>query len=758
VPDEVKVKRTFCGFCEWAGHCGILVHVKDDEVIKVEGDPNSPFHPFPEAGKLCPKGMSAVEWHYHPGRLNYPLKRVGERGEGKWKRITWDQALDEIAEKLKEIRERYGPEALATLGGTGRSCGDYLRLRFQNLYGSPNWAQQGIICWGISFIVESLTYGWFARGMPLPGVTRCIVIWGLNPAHSSLPIYRRILDCVKEGAKLVVIDPRETELAKRADIWLQPRPGTDGALALAMINIIINEGLYDKDFVDKWCYGFDRLKERVKEYTPDKVSEITWVPAEKIIEAARMYATNKPATIPWGVKNDQVGRGVAGLLRAKAILKAITGNLDVEGGETLGGPKLDVLDAADLELNEKISPEQLRKQLGSGRFKVGMWPGWELIAEAQRRVWKPEKVAYIPRHECTAVPMPLIWRAILTGKPYPIKAIICQCSNPLVAAPNAKLVYEALRSSNLELFVVHDHVMTPSAMLADYVLPAADYLERTADPTHLTIDLSVQVGYNVVIGGERPVKPLYERKTDFEFWRDLCWRFGYQEYFPWQTEEELWDYCLKGLNITFQELCRRKENWLYAPPIKYRKHEEIDPATGKPKGFATPTGKVELYSTILEKLDYDPLPYYVEPPESPVSRPDLAKEYPLILITGARFRYMFHSEYRQLAPIRKITPDPLVEIHPDTARELGINDGDWVWIETRVGRVRQRAKLTTGIHPKVVSAQHGWWFPEKPGEEPSLFGVFESNINVCVDDDPDKCSPEFGAWPLSPLLCKIYKA
>jgi anaerobic selenocysteine-containing dehydrogenase len=346
------------------------------------------------------------------------------------------------------------------------------------LYGSPNWAQQGIICWGIAFIVESLTYGWFARGMPLPGVTKCIVIWGLNPAHSSLPIYRRILECVRKNAKLIVIDPRETELAKKADVWLQIRPGTDAALALSMINVIINEGLYDREFVEKWCYGFRELKERVKEYPPDKVAEIAWVPAEKITEAARIYATNKPATIPWGVKNDQLGRNVTHMLRAKAILKAITGNLDVKGGDTLGGPKLSVPDAADLELNEKISREQLKKQLGSDRFKVGMWPGWELIAKAQRRIWKPEKITYIPRHECTAVPMYLIWRAILTGKPYPVKALICQCSNPLVAAANAKLAYKALKSPNLELFVVHDHVMTPSAMLADYVLPAADFLER----------------------------------------------------------------------------------------------------------------------------------------------------------------------------------------------------------------------------------------------------------------------------------------
>jgi anaerobic selenocysteine-containing dehydrogenase len=260
-----EVKRAFCGFCEWAGHCGILVHVEDGEIVKVEGDPNSPFHPFPEAGKLCPKGMSAVEWHYHPDRLNFPLKRVRGRGEGEWQRITWDQALDEIAEKLEEIKKEYGGQALATLGGTGRSCSDYLRLRFQNLYGSPNWAQQGIICWGIAFIVESLTYGWFARGMPLPGVTKCIVIWGLNPAHSSLPIYRRILECIRKNAKLIVIDSRETELAEKADVWLQIRPGTDAALALSMIKISsLMRVSMTKSLLKNGVTGLESLRKELK--------------------------------------------------------------------------------------------------------------------------------------------------------------------------------------------------------------------------------------------------------------------------------------------------------------------------------------------------------------------------------------------------------------------------------------------------------------------------------------------------------------
>ena len=198
---DVEIKRTYCGFCEWAGHCSILARVKDGRVVKVEGDPDSPFRPYSKKGGLCPKGASSVEWLDHPDRLNYPLKRAGERGENRWERIRWKQAWDEISDKLSGLKKQYGPESLVTFGGTGRSNGDYLRVRFQNLFGSPNWVQQGIICWGISFLFDSITYGWFALGSGVPGVTKLIVLWGSNPANSSLPAMRHFNECRKQGAR-----------------------------------------------------------------------------------------------------------------------------------------------------------------------------------------------------------------------------------------------------------------------------------------------------------------------------------------------------------------------------------------------------------------------------------------------------------------------------------------------------------------------------------------------------------------------------
>ncbi len=346
--------------------------------------------------------------------------------------------------------------------------------------------------------------------------------------------------------------------------------------------------------------------------------------------------------------------------------------------------------------------------------------------------------------ECKAH-APTLYRAILTGKPYPVKALITMASNPMVTQANTKLVYEALKSPNLELYVVVDFFMTPSAMLADYVLPAACWLERPVLSTFMDYGNAIAAGEAAL---PQKIEGEYEYKTDYEIWRELGIRLGQEEYWPWKTLEEAYDFRLKPLGYTFKEFI--KKGRFMSLPTQYKKYEKI--------GFGTPTGKVELYSTILEKLGYDPLPYFEEPKETPVSNPELAREYPFVLITGGKIREFYHSEWRQIKTIRRLHPDPIVQIHPRTAEKLGIKDGDWVWIETVRGRVRQKAKLFNGIDEKVVHAEHGWWFPEMPGEEPWLYGVWMSNINVVINDDPEYCNPVLGSWPLRTALCKIYKA
>jgi anaerobic selenocysteine-containing dehydrogenase len=318
----------------------------------------------------------------------------------------------------------------------------------------------------------------------------------------------------------------------------------------------------------------------------------------------------------------------------------------------------------------------------------------------------------------------------------------------LINAANTKLVYKALKSPNLDLHVVLEHVMTPTALLADYVLPAASKLERGIVSTTEDFTPFFRVG-------ERAIPPLGERKHDYHFFRGLAIRLGFGEYFPWETEEDFYNYRLEPLGITFEEAAREKYIINSSEPWTY---ETINPKTGKPTGFATPSGKFELFSNVFKKLGYDPLPYYEEPPESPVSTPDIAEEYPLILTTGGRFMPQFQSEHRQFGMgMREQHPDPLMDIHPDTARDLGISEGDWAYIETLRGIIKMKANITDIIHPKVVNCEHCWWFPEQPAREPWLHGLWQSNANVLTMDDYETCDPITGGWPMRALLCKVYK-
>ena len=743
---EDELKRAICFAC--SSQAGVLAEVRNGRVVELRGEPDH----YLNKGWLCERAYAFIEHLYHPERLNYPLKRVGERGEGRWERISWDKALDEIAEKLREIKERYGAEAVATTGGTGRGHQETFKKRFMNLFGSPNTANAGQWCAINSYLVETAVYGFLTRYKAGPHPAKCIVIWGQNPDQSRPCEFRRLMELKKAGSKFIVIDPRRSEtVEKLADRWLQIRPGTDAALALGWINVIIEEELYDRDFVEKWCFGFERLKERAREYPPEKVSRITWIPEREIVESARMYATVKPASIRWGLRTD-IGRNATSNIHAKAILRAITGNLDVFGGDMLYGPCEKANYGFPFEYTELLPPQQRGKQLGADRHKLWTWLGYQLIHDATKSYWYGKGCVFSYAPACHE---PDVWRAILTGKPYPVKAVICGGNNPVVDYPNSRLVYKALKSPNLELFVVLEQWMTPTAMLADYVFPVANWLEMPV------VHMSTLDGLtNFVAAGEKTVEPLYERKPDYYFYQGLGLRLGQEKYWR-KTLEEEWEYLLKPLmeelGVKSYEEFARKIRWWF-PPLEEKKYEKVNPETGKPRGFATPTGKVELYSTILEKLGYDPLPHYEEPPETPVSNPKLAEEYPLILITGARFRPFHHSEHRQLSTLRRLWPEPTAEIHPDTARRLGVKDGEWVIIENPRGKIKHKAKLTTRVHPRMVSVQHGWWFPEEIPEDPVLFRAFESNPNVFTSDEDEYCDPPTGAAAFQPYLCKVYPA
>lgn len=724
---EVKV-----GLCKWCDHdqCHVKCYVEDGRLVRVAGFPESPFQPW-FGIEQCPKmGHNIIEQVYNPKRLRYPLKRAGERGEDKWEVISWEQALDEIAAKLGSLRDRYGAETLGGIFGLYNEQWDI--ARFFNLFGSPNLdSVDARICGGLEAWMNIVTYGGIAHyGPPDPVHTRLLVLWA-NQAPKTNPIkWAR----GRNVEKLIVIDPRRTEVAAQADVWLQIRPGTDCALALGWLNVIINEGLYDKEFVEKWTIGFEELRKRVQDYPPERVAEITWIPKEKIVESARLYATVKPGYILWGSPTAYYGLNTAETERARCILRAITGNLDVRGGNQFIRPFSKQVKLTELELSEMLPPAQVKKALGSDRFKVMTWPGFYQFREEARKDIRASVVR--------GAPVAAIIHAARTGEPYRIRALMIAACNPLLTVADTKKVYEAFKA--VELLVVLDHWKTPGAVLADYILPTTMWMEKPA--------FSFLEHANSLITGQRvlpkSVPGEYDRRDDYDIWRGLGIRLGQGEFWPWESLEECYDYRLQPLGISWEEFSSTRF-WM-TEPLKHKSYEEEG-------GFRTPTGKVELASTVFENLGYDPLPYYEEPPESPVRTPELAKEYPYIMISRRSATFL-HSSHRMVRGMRRMHPEPLVEIHPETARKHGIEDGDMVWIETRRGRIKQRARLTDSILPQVINPDFGWWFPEKEAAEPSLFGLWEANVNILTSLELDHCSQSTGTYYMGCCLCRISKA
>jgi anaerobic selenocysteine-containing dehydrogenase len=700
--------RTVCGDCH-AG-CGIRVHVKNGKAVKIEGDP---YHPWNQ-GMMCAKGLAYLQTIYHPNRITHPIKRMGERGEGKWQKISWDEALDTIASKYKKIQEKYGPYSIA--GITGGKPLKTLRTTFSFIYsmGSPNATfSDSHFCWGPYVIAERYLLGGIVSQEKCCDLqnTNLMLLWSGDPNRGCPPFARKIALARARGAKLIVINPRFTELPSKADIWLQIRPGTDGALALGMLNIIINEGLYDKQFVEKWCIGFDELCKRVQQYPPEKVAKITWLNKDDIIKVARLYATTKPASLYRRSGIEQIVNAVQ-TCRAIAMLIALTGNLETKGGNffPVASPIPGVIGHHQPMEKQFWPPDDgmIKNKIGAEEFPL-------LCGEKS-----PFGVAHSPS----------LFRTMVTDKPYPIKGLFTN-NNPLIAIPNSRDVLAALK--RVEFTVVAEFFMTPTAEFADIILPAATPLEVDDIITYYT---------NLLVWSPKVIKPIGECRDELDIFIDILKRMGkkYLGYItdePIENSEDELKYRLRKSSITLDEL---KERYIISSPIEYKKYER--------NGFNTPSGKVELYSGTFEEFGYDPLPNYVEP-ESPT------KEYPFILITnGVTLGYM-HSMGRQIPWLRELEPAPLLEIHPETARELGIEDGDWVWVELprAEGRIRQKAIITKGIHPKVIHCKPHWWYPERSGPD---YGQAEVNINNLIKAWPPG-DAICGNTVLAGLTCRIYK-
>ena len=692
-----SVTKSHCRMCH--GGCGVLVYVKDGKVAKIAGDPDCPIN----HGTLCSKGLASAQLAYHPDRLTYPVKRLGPKGNGNWERISWSEALDTIAERILGYKERLGAESIVMGYGTGRE-NEAVIYRFANLLGTPNVLTAGHFCYGPRIATSILTCGTNPI-VDYENHPKCIMVWGNNLVISNPDCYKGepFSVALDHGAKLIAVDPRLTRIAARADVWLQLRPGTDTALALGMLKVIIDEGLYDEDFVENHVYGWEPFVKRVNEYPLNRVEQITWVPGEKIREAARLFATTKPAAVQWGVAIEQQVT-CADNNRVLMALMGITGNIDARGGQVLfKTPK--IRNVGQFGAHSMLPKAQAEKRLGGNRFRLA----------GNFAIINPK----------------CVWDAILEENPYPVKMVFLISSNPVMTRANAREVYRALKE--VEFMVVSDFFLTPTAELADIVLPSATWLEMD-----YIGDFWKRHGY---ILPRRKVIQVGECRSDHEMLNDLAHRVGQGEYW-WDTFEGGLDYILEPMGITWQEF--KKMDYVRGD-VTYQKYRE--------KGFSTPTKKFELYSTLLEKWGYDPLPQFREAPEGPYSTPELYEQYPYILVTGARSPGFFHTENRQVPWLRELHKDPVVEIHPETAKKEGISQGDWVVLESPRGKVRQRAKLFAGMDPRVVAAQHAWWFPEN--ENPG-HGWDESNINILTDNAYENCDPAMGATHVRTLLCRIY--
>ena len=665
---------TLCGMCGRYAICGINATVERGKIVKVEGRKTHPL----SQGFLCPVGQASLEYQYSPERLIHPLRK----GNSGWERVSWDEALKTIVAKLEATKKRYGSESLAIYLGQVMTPMVKHAKRFCDLFGTPNITSAASFCQWSGIIAHILTYGAFA----FPDVvnSKMILVWGNNPPSTNRLLNRGIDEAINRGSKLVVIDPMRTDIARKADLYVPIRPATDGALALALLNVIISEKLYDSDFVRGYTLGFEELSERVKGWTPEKVAEITWVPANNIRYIARLIGEHRPGAIATGISPNHATNGCQAF-RAIASIIAISGNLDVKGGNSFG---------YRLPFNSYRIKEKFPKIKGVGVEEHYLF--FRILAEAQ--------ASYLAN-------------AIIDSKPYPIKALLVQGGNPVSSWPHTNKTIKALKG--LDFLAVMDTYMTETAKLADIVLPAATFFER---PEWIDYGQMIPMSPTVILQNQ-VVEPLGECWPDWQFWFSLGRKMGYETYYPWLDIQEAIDWELRPAGITFKQLAENPDGIKYGE-IKFRKYER--------DGFNTPSKKVELYSKRLDKLGHEPLPIYTESTETPASRPDLLNTYPFILITGARPEVYQHSQFRQCPSLRKILPEQQVEINPETARDLDIKNEDMVRIDTLRGAIQLRAFVTDKIFPGIIGVPHGW---------------SDANANYLTDDiqDPISGFPPFRA-------------
>ena len=733
-----EIKPTNCHFCGYC--CAFLATVEDGRVIDLKPDPTR--YPYDErilAG--CRRWRMNLDVLDSPRRVNYPLRRAGERGSGEWERVSWDEALDDIADLLADLREQHGPGTLASMIG-GPHASFWPLHRFMSLFGSPNNMGIGQICWNPRIWMDAITFGWTVEADIVFGLTRALFIWGTNPAQSDNSAFWQTIRAVGESDQmaLVCVDPRYTQIAAIADIWLPVKPGTDCTLALGMLHVIIGEGLHDAAFVDEWCHGFDELAEHVKPFTPSYVAEFCGVDEDDLVRAARLFAAGRTALVS-GRGVDQVGESVAPTHRAICCLRAVTGNVDRQGSCILAEAS-DFTPEVDFEMSDALTPEQRALCLNEGVAPLQCFTGYELVRAQTEKLGRR-----LPMRYMTSASPDLVLSAMETGEPYRVSALIVNATNPLLTYADTNRVYKALMG--LSLIVVLDYYITPSAAIADYVLPCAGAIERPIFQIHGGV---ANTGY----GGPAAVAPYYERKTDYDIFRALGLRLGQAESWPEESLAEAFAAQLAPTGWDWDDYCRIG---IYHVPPELEKHL-LPGADGQPRGFATTTGKIELASELLPKLGGQRLPE--QGPFMRLCSPELVAAaeargaHHVQMLTGSRKQPFNASMYLENPKFRVATPGPVVEMSQKMADDLDLAAGDVALLSTDKGQARFTVAIAR-MRDDVINVDYGWWHPENGvPSAPDFGGIWESNVNTLTS-----CALQehlIGTWAYNAIDCIIEKS
>jgi anaerobic selenocysteine-containing dehydrogenase len=691
----MPILKTFCSICNPHSHCGINAHVEKGELVSVEGMPEHPAN----QGTLCSKGAASVQYVYARNRVKYPMVQRGSRGSNDWERITWDEALSIAASRLGGVRKQHGPESVVFFAGYPKWYRPFLQ-RLAISFGSPNFCTESSTCNSSPTVAGNITYGHFGRP-DLPR-TRCLLVWSANPYHTNSTQVRHLLDLKEKGVKFISVDPRVSSFAEKSDLHLQLRPGTDGALALAMIKVLIEENLYDRSFVEQWTVGFDELWRYVNQLSLDWAESVTKVPKAKIVEAARLYGTTKPASLMTSAS--ATTHHINGFQNHRAILllPGLTGNFDIPGGNWVetstythvfsGAPTRE----REIRLADRI--KNLPPRIGEDRFQV----------------WSRHYDADAPEAQSMMIPF-----QIQSGKPYPLKAFVGFGANYRMW-PGSEFLKESLLK--LDFLMNTEIFFTDTCQFMDLVLPAATTFERSElkhyNSKYLMLTSPV-------------IQPVGESRSDLDIIFGLASHLGMGDLFWNGNLESAIDDLMGPSGYTAKELRQYPAGTPVKNPLEagYRKYER--------EGFHTPSGKMEIASSILKDAGFDAIPVFRAPQYDALAQD---ASYPLMLNTGSRLPMFVHSAMHNVPWCQQLRKHPTADLNPSDAAGRGIRQNDWVWIQTDRGKIHVKANLTETVLPGVVHMFHG---------------IAEADVNSMIA--PDYLDPISGFPGFKSVRCQVLR-